>query len=277
MVIMLIVWYNDPVTETEARGLLTNREMREIAMRQSAMDCNCEPRDFLRDENIVCPAGLGPEAKKYYQEPLTCTLVSYGNNIVASVKDEYRALIQEYLNRFTWYHCFETPNLHWLQERLTPLGQKVCFMAEYFLPDMDRLRPLPCGYELKALTREDFASLYLPEWSNALCEKRKELDVLGMGAYDNGQLIGLAGCSADAADMLQIGVDVLPAYRGRGIAKALTSRLALEILKRDKTPFYCCAWSNIRSARNAVACGFSPAWVEMSVKPAPIVDEMNQC
>ncbi len=28
------------------------------------------------------------------------------------------------------------------------------------------------------------ANLYLPSWSNALCEKRKELDVLGVGAYD---------------------------------------------------------------------------------------------
>ncbi len=255
--------------------MLTNRELKDIALRQSAWDCSCEPGDFLREENVVCPCVIGPDAKKYYQEPLACTLVSYGSNIVAAVKDEYRALVQEYINRFVWYHCFETPNLHWLQERLAPMGQKACFMAEYFLPDVDRLRRLSCGYELRPLTQKDFASLYLPEWSNALCEKRKELDVLGVGAYDSGVLIGLAGCSADAADMLQIGIDVLPAYRRRGIAEALTSNLAMDILERDKAPFYCCAWSNIRSARNAIACGFSPAWVELSVKPAAVVDEMN--
>lgn len=256
--------------------MLTNREIWEIAMRQSALDCNCAPEDFLKEENLAFPIGLGPGAKKYYQEPLSCILLSYGNNIVASVREECRAPVQEYIHRFTWYHCFETPNLNWLQERLAPLGQKVCFMAEYFLPDTERMRPLACGYALRTLEPQDFASLYLPEWSNALCEDRKELDVLGVGAYDGGRLIGLAGCSADAADMLQIGVDVLPAYRRRGIAKALTSRLALEILKRGKAPFYCCAWSNVRSARNAIACGFSPAWVEMSVKPASVVDGMNQ-
>ena len=255
--------------------MLTNREMREITMQQSALDCGCEPGDFLREENVVCPLRLGPDAKRYYEEPLTCTMVSYGNNIVAAVKDEYRAVVEEYISRFTWYHCFETPNLYWLKERLSPLGQKVCFMAEYFLPDVDRLRPLSCAYELKTLTQEDFASLYVPEWGNALCEKRKQLDVLGVGAYDNGALIGLAGCSADAVDMLQIGVDVLPAYRRKGIAKALTSHLALEILRRDKVPLNSCACSNVRSDRNAIACGFSPAWVEMSVKPAAIVDEMN--
>ena len=51
--------------------------------------------------------------------------------------------------------------------------------------------------------------------------------------------------------------------------------MAKEILKRGKVPFYCSAWSNIRSARNAVKSGFVPAWVEMTIKPANIVDKIN--
>ena len=76
--------------------------------------------------------------------------------------------------------------------------------------------------------------------------------------------------------MWQIGVDVLPDYRRQGVASAMTSRLAREIIQRGKVPFYCSAWSNIRSARNAIRSGFIPAWVEMTVKPARLVDEMNQ-
>ncbi len=102
------------------------------------------------------------------------------------------------------------------------------------------------------------------------------MDILGVGAYEGGRLIGLAGCSADCADMWQIGVDVLPKYRKKGIAAALTSNLAMEALERGKVPFYCCAWSNIRSARNAIKSGFSPAWVEMTVKPKAVVEEMNR-
>ena len=44
--------------------VLTNREIRDIALRQSAWDCNCQPEDFLRAENMICPTGLGPNAKK---------------------------------------------------------------------------------------------------------------------------------------------------------------------------------------------------------------------
>ena len=148
-------------------------------------------------------------------------------------------------------------------------------MAEYFLPDLQKRYPVPCDFELKLLTQEDFKTLYIRQWSNALCEARKELDVLGVGAYCDGELVGVAGCSADCETMWQLGVDVLPAYRRQGIASALTSRLAIEALERGKVPFYCCAWSNIKSARNAIRSGFRPAWVEMTVKPAAFVDEMN--
>ena len=75
--------------------------------------------------------------------------------------------------------------------------------------------------------------------------------------------------------MWQIGVDVLPEYRRRGIASALTARLALESLERGKIPFYCSAWSNLRSVRNAIKSGFLPAWVEMTATPIEIVDDLN--
>lgn len=255
---------------------MTNREILQIAMRQSARDINCKAEDFLRDEPVIVSSGVGPKARAYYKEPITCNMVSYGNHIVASVKEEYREIVEEYIHKFTFYHCFETPNLNWLSERLQPMGQKVCFMAEYYLPDVDKVQALPCAYETKILTQEDFGELYQPEWGNALCEDRRERDVLGIGAYDDGKLIGLAGASADCDTMWQIGVDVLPVYRRKGIAASITGKLAAEILERGKAPFYCSAWSNIPSVRNAVKSGFIPAWVEMTVKPAEVADEMNR-
>ena len=149
-------------------------------------------------------------------------------------------------------------------------------MGEYFLPDINSLVELPCEYEIRILQQADFAELYVPEWSNALCEKRKHLDVFGVGAYDNEKLTGLAACSADCDTMWQIGVDVLHQYRKQGIASALTSKLALEILKQGKVPFYCTAWSNLKSVRNAIKSGFRPAWVEVTAKPTEFVDKINE-
>ena len=254
---------------------MTNHEMMEIAMRQSAEDIGCCAEDFKAAQNAVLAFKLGKNARKYYKEPITCNFVSYGNNVVAASISETMDIVSEYVGKFEFYGCFETPNLHWLNERLTERGHKICFMAEYYLSDVNRLPDLSCAYETRVLKQEDFGELYLPEWSNALCKDRRQLDVLGVGAYDGDRLIGLAACSADCEDMWQIGVDVLPGYRRQGIACALTSALAKEIISRDKVPFYCTAWSNIRSVRNAVKSGFVPAWVEMTVKPAAIVDGMN--
>lgn len=255
---------------------MTNKEIWEIALQQSAYDCNCSPEDFLAEKGKVTLSQAHPKARKYLPLPFACDLVSYGNCVVAQCSGELADTVRRYIETYPVEHALETPHLQALDDMLRPHGLKVCFMAEYFLPDVDALRELPCAYELRVLHPADFADLYTPEWSDALCEARKELDVLGVGAYDGDKLVGLAGCSADCEDMWQIGVDVLPRYRRQGIAAALTSRLALEILKRDKVPFYCAAWCNLKSVRNAVKCGFRPAWVVVTARDKTFVDKMNE-
>lgn len=242
---------------------MTNQEILETALGQSAIDMGCAPADFLCGENRVVESRPHPQARKYLNLPFFCDMVSYGTNIVASVDPRITEFITDYIGNRSAAHCFETPKIHQLSEEFRQYGKSVCFMGEFFLPDRE-LRPLPCAYETRVLTQEDFAPLYTPEWSNALCEKRKQLDVLGVGAYDGGRLVGLAGCSADCDTMWQIGIDVLPGYRRRGIAAALTSRLAAEVFARGKVPFYCAAWSNLPSVRNALKSGFRPAWVELT-------------
>ena len=259
---------------------MTNKEIMKIAMTQSAVDLGAEASDFEIGNNVIVLSMENKEARKYLKLPFSCQLVSYGNNVVASVSPEFYGITEKYINSYPVEHLFETPNLHVLNDELVKRGQKLCFMAEYFLPDTDELytrtdeNVIP--YEIRILMQADFAGLYLPEWSNALCEQRKQLDVLGVGAYDGDKLVGLAACSADCESMWQIGIDVLPGYRRQGIATTLTRRLAIEILNRGKVPFYCAAWCNVKSVRNAIKSGFRPAWVEMTAKSIETVEGMNR-
>lgn len=254
---------------------MNNNDILNTALRQSAFDSGCEPEDFLKSENVIVYSVANPNARKYLRLPFDADLTTYGHNIVASVSPEIEGVIKDYIFKYPKEHCFETPHLNVLSEALKPYGLGVCFMAEYFLPDMSVLKPVYCRYPLKVLTAKDFGELYTPEWQNALCKDRKHLDVLGVGAYDNGKLIGLAGCSADCDGMWQIGVDVLPEYRRQGVAASLVSHLACEIIMREKVPFYCCAWSNLASARTALKSGFRPAWAQLTVKPKEFIDKMN--
>ena len=169
--------------------------------------------------------------------------------------------------------AFSTPAVHRLEKLLWGRGQRVCYMAEYFLPDVERLAPLPCRYPVRLLEPEQFQELYVPAWSNALCDKRRELDVLAVGAYDGRTLIGLAGCSADCEAMWQIGIDAagLPAaWRG---------------LRFDQPPgggdchpgegslLLCGMVQSAFGAQRSVQ-RLLPAWVEMTAKPAGFVENM---
>ncbi|MFD1405062.1 GNAT family N-acetyltransferase [Robinsoniella peoriensis] len=253
---------------------MTNKEIMEIAMQQSAFDLNCSVEDFKQGENKVVISKANDQARRYLELPFFCNLVSYGNNIVASVDPGVKEFVAGYVNSFQVEHCFETPDIHVLSKEFEKYDKSICFMAEYFLPDVTQVSPQPCNYEIRILESKDFAELYTEEWSNALCEKRKHLDVLAAAAFDEGKMIGMAGCSADCDTMWQIGIDVLQGYRKGGIASALTSRLAIEVLNRGKVPFYCAAWSNIGSVRNAVRSGFRPAWVEMTAIDKKKVEKM---
>ena len=255
---------------------MTYKQMLDIAMEQSAADSNCDKSDFLSGKNITVISKQNENARKYLELPFILDITTYGSGVVASVSEEFRDIAHKYINSYIPYHLFETPNLHVLSAELRKKGADICFMAEYWLPGSEDLPENTCGYKLRVLTPPDFKELYKDEWSNALCRDRANLDRIAVGAYDNGELIALAGASADCDTMWQIGIDVLPRYRRQGIACTLTSKIAKEILALGKVPFYCCAWSNIASARNAVKSGFIPAWVTVTAKKLEFIENLNK-
>ena len=74
----------------------------------------------------------------------------------------------------------------------------------------------------------------------------------------------------------QIGVDVDPFYRGKGIAVSLVRQLAQEVLIRGKVPFYGAAWCNIPSVRCALSAGFVPVWNEITAIQLAELEKMLQ-
>lgn len=245
---------------------MTYKDYLNIAINQSAIDLSCEPEHLLNGKETVVISKASSKASAFLDLPLPLSILSFGSGIVASCCEELRDIAQDYISTRSWYECFSHSGLICLEQKLRPLGYCVKYEAVRFLPDSDSIPELSCKYEIRRLEQKDFADLYREEWSNALCEKRKNLDIIGFGAYDSGKLAALAGCSADCENMYQIGIDVLPEYRRNGIASCLTSRLAKAVIDVGKVPFYSAVWSNLPSVRNAVRCGFKPAWVAIDCK-----------
>ena len=115
-------------------------------------------------------------------------------------------------------------------------------------------------------------------YSNALGFSVTRPDVLVLAAYpvdedtpdapaagENPALadpIAMVGLSDDSPIMRQIGIDVLPAFRGAGIASALVRDAARLTLAEGYLPFYGTSPSHMLSQRVAMNAGLVPTWWE---------------
>ena len=79
---------------------MTNQEILKIAMAQSAVDLCAEPLDFEKNENVVVLSRENDGARRYLKLPFSCQLVSYGNNVVASVSPVFREIAEIYINKY---------------------------------------------------------------------------------------------------------------------------------------------------------------------------------
>ena len=113
-------------------------------------------------------------------------------------------------------------------------------------------------------------------YSNALGFSERRPDVLVLAAYAvdgagdtegagipaNADPVAMVGMSDDSPIMRQIGIDVLPAWRGAGIASALVCDAARLTLAEGYLPFYGTSPSHMLSQRVAMNAGLVPTWWE---------------
>lgn len=104
-------------------------------------------------------------------------------------------------------------------------------------------------------------------YSNALGFSERRPDVLVLAAYAaDGKPadgpVAMVGLSNDSPIMRQIGIDVLPAWRGAGIASSLVRDAARLTLAEGYLPFYGTSPSHILSQRVAMNAGLVPTWWE---------------
>ena len=104
-------------------------------------------------------------------------------------------------------------------------------------------------------------------FTNALGFSATRPDVLVLAAYAvDGEPtdgpVAVVGVSDDSPIMRQIGVDVVPAFRGAGIASALVRDAARLTLAEGYLPFYGTSPSHMLSQRVAMNAGLVPTWWE---------------
>lgn len=236
---------------------------------QLALELNCKPEDFSREENLVTPGILHEKRRMFSEKQSFLQMVTFGCNTVISADERIRPWLSDWAKDKKGFTLFEQPGFFELETELRKCGQKMAPTHHMFMP-MPDLMVMETDLTVRWLEQRDLTPFYgRKEFPNALCDRfhPERPDVLAVIALDGDRIMGMAGCSADSPEMWQIGIDVLPEYRGRGIGRTLVTLLRNETFRRGAIPYYGTSLSNIPSWKTALSSGFLPAWIEVESHP----------
>lgn len=246
----------------------TKEQIKNELIKQLSIDYNCKAEDFYSNENIITVAVKNEGRREYSENAPFFSMVTLGQTVIISANEQLHKFLTEFVKDKIGFWLFGENILFEIQSELSKYGKTLSQTHHMFLPDTKAPNIKP-DFKIKWFEEKDIGQFYGDKrFTNAFCEEYKpnRPDLLGVCALINGEIAGMAGCSADSKLMWQIGIDVMPQYRGKGIGTALVGLLKDEIFKRGAIPFYGTASGNIHSRNIAVNCGFYPAWIEINNK-----------
>ena len=77
--------------------MFTDKEILRIALEQSAIESCCSREDFLKSENVIAVSRDRAGRRTYLPGPHVFDLTSYGGNVVACVREDFREVAFSYL------------------------------------------------------------------------------------------------------------------------------------------------------------------------------------
>lgn len=189
--------------------------------------------------------------------------------IILAQSPIYEWAIKHFVN-YTARDIMDGDNFFTIEKKLREYSKKLCGEHLRFLPHnyTSDIRPVN-GYRYELYFGDQLKKIYdeiaddKDFFDNALNYNN---DIIAYAAYDGGRLIALAAADNYKDPMWQIGIDTLPEYRKKGIAKYLVQVLKEEILKKDKIPYYTTWSANLASMNVALSSGFRPVCVEYFVE-----------
>lgn len=233
-----------------------------------SLEFNCTPQDFSLDSDVLTRVALRDGRRIYSPHKPLFKMVTLGQNTVLNADKQLYEFMRGHIREFSGHRLFELPSLLKIDEELRRYGHTLTPTFHMFMPD--KLVPPKGDHSVKWFFDREIDQFYGDErFPNAICPEfdPNRPDRIVVCAYDGDRIMGMAGCSEDAPHWQQIGIDVMPDYRSRGLGTFLVSLIAEKITEHGDIPFYGAAIANYHSWNIAINCGFRPTWVEISSKP----------
>lgn len=253
------------------------KRIRDLFQEQMQKDYCCSLEQLNSTDNEYTIRQLQEGRRRFKKDDAVLKVLCINGKCIFSGTEEILKECREIFQDLNGAWMSQYKYLYWLDDLL--------LQNKYFLEDLHHYY-LPLGKEL--LTEEELDAMsqaYEVKWyekeeiERFRGDKRFEHaysflsdapDVLGIAVLKDGEILGMAGASADSDIMWQIGIDVMPESKGRNIGPFITILLKREVLKRGKLPYYGTVESHIQSQKVAVKSGFFPFWAEINSAPLPM-------
>lgn len=239
-------------------------EYYEKLLKQLSIDYNCTAADLRTTENVITVSALNEGRRSYSPGQPLLEMATLGRNTVIMADSCLHDFLLGLIKDMDGHRLFELDNLIKLNKELKQYGYQMAPTHHMFLPCLSVKVKERC--QVRWLYDNEINPFYGdPRFPNAIafpkpCPVRP--DRIAVIAVDGDTIMGMAGCSEDAPQWQQIGIDVLPEYRSKGIGSYLVTLLKNKIIEMGDIPFYGTAAANILSQNIALRSGFRPAWVE---------------
>lgn len=242
--------------------------MHELLIRQLAADFCCTEADVLDGNHHFTVFSPHPERRQYMEiTPCLLKIAVVRGKLLFTGREDIIARCRELYATANAPWFMEAPNLARLDRELTSFGARIRHARPFFI--CENATPVDTGsLTIQRYTPETIAAFRGDdrfEDAFGFCETAP--DMLGVAALKDGEIIGMAGASADSPLMWQLGINVLPESRGQGIAAMLVSLLRNDVLAAGRLPYYGTSISHLESQRVALRSGFLPAWFELVAAP----------
>lgn len=242
--------------------------MNDLLVRQLAADFCCTADEVLDHQHHFTVFSPLPD-RRQYMEIVPCILkiaVVNGKLLFTGQEDVIARCRELYADaNAPWF--MEARNLAALNRELSTFGAQIRHARPFFISDAHAAVDTR-GLTIQCYTQETIGQFRGDDRFDdayGFCETAP--DMLGVAALKDGEILGMAGASADSPLMWQIGINVLPEARGQGVAAMLVSLLRNDVLAQGRLPYYGTSISHLESQRVALRSGFLPAWFELVAAP----------
>lgn len=234
---------------------------------QLAIDYGCTVDDVRGQTHVFRPMDEGKGRRVIGCDGALLQAAVYRGKLLVRAREPMLAWCRAHWAERDAAWLSEPQSLMALDRELRCHGQHLADTHHHYIPD-GQAYPVEPRFPVRWYGQEELSAFRGDErFNEALLFDSRRPDMLAVCATEGETILGMASVTRNSERLWEIGVNVTPEGRGRGVGAYVTALLKERVLSMGVTPTYATAESHIASQRVAYRAGFIPAFYELYSLP----------